>query len=175
MSALLAERPLTGLRSSNAWKPSLMTAAPRASTTPRRTRARAYPRSPRGPRPGTGDAGLAQRGSDSSRPSASRPGWAHRSGHRGWSNVSTRLPRAARANGAQDVQYQLPRSQPRQMNSGRRQRAQLKTRQSCRVTCKRPGRGFTVLMWSGQDWALTFYVSAAVYLLGTISWVFIDT
>jgi hypothetical protein len=28
---------------------------------------------------------------------------------------------------------------------------------------------------SGQDWALTFYVCAAVYPLGTISWVFIDS
>ena len=32
-----------------------------------------------------------------------------------------------------------------------------------------------LLKWSGQDWPLTFYVSAAAYLLGTISWIFIDS
>ena len=32
-----------------------------------------------------------------------------------------------------------------------------------------------LLKWSGQDWTITFYVSAAIYLLGTIFWFFIDS
>jgi MFS family permease len=31
-----------------------------------------------------------------------------------------------------------------------------------------------ILQATGHDWALTFYVSAAVYLLGAILWLFID-
>jgi MFS family permease len=31
-----------------------------------------------------------------------------------------------------------------------------------------------VLKWTGQDWTLTLYISAAIYLLGAVCWLFID-
>ena len=31
-----------------------------------------------------------------------------------------------------------------------------------------------LLAWTGQNWTLTFYVSAAVYCLGGVCWLFLD-
>jgi ACS family glucarate transporter-like MFS transporter len=31
-----------------------------------------------------------------------------------------------------------------------------------------------LLAWTGQNWNLTFYVSAAIYLLGAVCWFFLD-
>ena len=31
-----------------------------------------------------------------------------------------------------------------------------------------------ILRWSGDDWIFTFYVSAAIYFIGAVSWLFID-
>jgi len=31
-----------------------------------------------------------------------------------------------------------------------------------------------LLAWTGQNWTLTFYVSAAVYSFGGVCWLFLD-
>ena len=31
-----------------------------------------------------------------------------------------------------------------------------------------------ILAWTNQDWVLTFYVSAAIYMIGGLSWLFLD-
>ena len=31
-----------------------------------------------------------------------------------------------------------------------------------------------ILRWSGDNWIFTFYVSAAIYFIGAVSWLFID-
>jgi len=32
-----------------------------------------------------------------------------------------------------------------------------------------------ILRWAKQDWNITFYVSAAVYATGILSWIFLDS
>jgi ACS family glucarate transporter-like MFS transporter len=31
-----------------------------------------------------------------------------------------------------------------------------------------------ILYWTHNDWNLTFYVSAAIYLMGIVCWMFLD-
>jgi nitrate/nitrite transporter NarK len=31
-----------------------------------------------------------------------------------------------------------------------------------------------LLKWTGQDWTLALYVSAAIYMLGAVCWLFLD-
>ena len=31
-----------------------------------------------------------------------------------------------------------------------------------------------LLAWTGQNWTLTFYVSAGIYILGAVCWLFLD-
>jgi hypothetical protein len=32
-----------------------------------------------------------------------------------------------------------------------------------------------LLAWTSQNWTLTFYISAAIYLLGAVCWLFLDS
>jgi MFS transporter, ACS family, glucarate transporter len=31
-----------------------------------------------------------------------------------------------------------------------------------------------LISWTGQNWLLTFYITAAIYLLGALCWIFLD-
>ena len=31
-----------------------------------------------------------------------------------------------------------------------------------------------ILLWSNENWAITFYLSAGIYFMGTIFWLFLD-
>ena len=32
-----------------------------------------------------------------------------------------------------------------------------------------------LLMWTAKNWTLTFYISAAIYLVGALCWLFLDS